>query len=346
MSLQEELTVGVIGVGHWGPNVVRNLVNHPRVRLKYVCDTDKEAFGKVRNLIGKECQFVTDASTIFSDKGIDAVVVVTPASTHYDLTKRALLAHKHVLCEKPLTLDVGEGEELCRLAEVSGLKLMVGFTFLFNNGVRKLKELNSSDRLGKLYYLTSKRTHIGLVRQDVDVVWDLAPHDVCIFNFILGSTPEGVLAAGAKPLGMDNYDVAFITLYYPDEIIGQIHVSWVDSNKERLVCIIGSKARVEFNDLNNLEPIRIYEKGISLAENIEADFGNFQFLLRDGDIISPRTQMHEPLAQVIDSFVSVVLDDKEMISDGRFALEVTRTLVAVHKSLASRAIEQIGAGNA
>lgn len=341
MSLQDQLTVAVIGVGHWGPNVVRNFINHPRVQLRYVCDIDGEAFGRVSNLIGKGCQFITDASKIFSDEDIDAVVVVTPAATHYDLTKQALLAKKHVLCEKPLTLDVGEGEELCRLAEVSGRKLMVGFTFLFNNGVRKLKELNSSNRLGKLYYLTSKRTHIGLVRHDVDVVWDLAPHDICIFNFILDSTPEAVLATGAKPLRMDNYDVAFITLYYPDEIIGQIHVSWVDSNKERLVCIIGSKARVEFNDLDNLEPIRIYEKGISLDERIEADFGDFRFLLRDGDIISPKTEMHEPLSQVIDSFVSAVLDDKEIISDGQFALEVTRTLAAVQKSLVSRAVEQI-----
>ena len=341
MSLQEQLTVAVIGVGHWGPNVVRNFVNHPRVHLRYVCDIDREAFGRVSNLIGKGCQFVTDPSKIFSDEDIDAVAVVTPAVTHYNLTKQALLAKKHVLCEKPLTLDVGEGEELCRLAEVSGRKLMIAFTFLFNNGVRRLKELNSSDCLGKVYYLTSKRTHIGLVRQDVDVVWDLAPHDICIFNFILDSTPEGVLATGAKPLGMDNYDVAFVTLYYPDEIIGQIHVSWVDSNKERLVCIIGSKARVEFNDLNNLEPIRIYEKGISIAERIEADFGDFRFLLRDGDIISPRTEMQEPLSQMIDSFVSVVLDDKEIISDGRFALEVTRVLVAIQKSLASRSIEHI-----
>ena len=185
MSLKNQLTVAVIGIGHWGPNVVRNFVNHPRVQLRYVCDIDTEAFKRVSKLIPDECQFVTDASVIFSDTDIDAVAIITHASSHHELVKQALLEKKHVLCEKPLALNVREGEELCLLAEPSRLKLMVGFTFLFNNGVLKLKELKSSGSLGKIYYLTSVRTHMGLVRQDVDVFWDLAPHDISIMNFKL-----------------------------------------------------------------------------------------------------------------------------------------------------------------
>lgn len=341
LSSQKQLSVAVIGIGHWGPNVVRNFVNHPRVRLMYVCDVDKEAFERVSYLIPGECRCVNDASEIFSDADIDAVAVVSPASTHYNLVKQALASRKHVLCEKPLTLDVKEGEELIRLAEASARKLMVGYTFLFNNGIKKLKYLKNSGRLGELYYLTAKRTHLGLVREDVDVVWDLAPHDVSIINYILDSAPEEVLTTGAKPLGTGRYDVAFVTLYYPGGVIGQIHVSWVDSNKERLVRIIGSKARAEFDDLNNLEPIRVFEKGIAVGKRIEADYGKFKFLLRDGDIISPKIEMAEPLAQMIDTFVCGVLDDKEIITDSQFALEVTRTLVAVEKSLATGSIQTV-----
>jgi predicted dehydrogenase len=240
-----------------------------------------------------------------------------------------------------MSLNVAEGEELCHLSDISGKKLMVGFTFLFNNGLKQLKELNVSGRLGKVYYLTSKRTHMGPVRQDVNVVWDLASHDIAIINFILDSAPVAVLATGAKSLGTDHYDVAFITLYYPNGIIGQIHISWIDSNKERIVRIIGSKARAEFNDLNNLEPIRVFEKGISIADHIEADFGNFRFLLRDGNIISPKIDMSEPLRQMIDTFICAVLDKKEIVPDGHFSFEVTKTIVAIQKSLASKSIQMV-----
>jgi len=186
---------------------------------------------------------------------------------------------------------------------------------------------------------------MGLVRDDVDVVWDLAPHDVSIINYLLGSMPKKVLATGAKPLGGKHYDVAFISLYYPNGVMGQICVSWVDSNKERVVRIIGSKARAEFNDLDNLEPVRIFKKGISVVDRSEADFGKFRFLLRDGDIISPKTNMSEPLSEMVNSFVGAVLDEKEIISDGKYALDVTKTIVAIQKSLSSGAIQEVVNGS-
>ncbi|MCE5272271.1 Gfo/Idh/MocA family oxidoreductase [bacterium] len=334
------LNVGVIGLGHWGPNVARNLANHPRASLKYVCDTNEKAFRKVQSLPLGDCRFVTDPAEVFADRAVQAVAIVTPSSTHYDLTRQALLAGKHVLCEKPFTLLTEQGEELCRLAAERRKKIMVGFTFLYNNAVRKLKTLGDSKTVGKLYYLTSNRSHMGLVRQDVDVIWDLAPHDISIFNYILGAVPEKVAATGAMPLSGNRCDVAFLTLYYPGGVIGHIYLSWLDSNKERLLRLIGDKARVDFDDLNNLEPVRIFRKGIALNGDAEPDFGAFRFLLRDGDIISPKIKMAEPLGQMIDCFVSSILDGKKIMTDGRFAVDITRTLLAAQESLKNNGLQQ------
>lgn len=330
-----ELALGVIGLGHWGPNVIRNMTTHPRVKLKWVCDSDPDTFSRVSSLPLGDCRFSPDYREVLQDPSVDAVAIVTPTSTHYKLTKEALLAGKHVLCEKPLTTITEQSEELCRLARERDRKLMVGFTFLFNTGIRKLKEICDSGELGKLYYMTASRSHMGLVREDVDVTWDLAPHDISIFNYILDAVPLEVAATGARILDSANYDVAFITLYYPGEITGHIYLSWVDSNKERLIRIIGEKARADFDDINNLEPIRIFKKGIAVNNGVEADFGKFRYLLRDGDIISPKLSMSEPLAQMIDSFVSDVIEDKAIFSDGEFALQITKTLVAAQKSLAT-----------
>ncbi len=345
MTLREEsiMRVGVIGIGHWGPNIVANFARHPRVRVTHICDIDKSAFGRVEGLLANDYQCITNPSLIIDNPDIDAVAIVTPASTHYELAGKALKANKHVLCEKPLALDVKECEKLCESAELLNKKLMVGYTFLFNNGIKKLKELVDSGSLGKLYYITATRTHMGLIREDVCAVWDLAPHDVSIINYLVNVNPERVSAVGGSPLGLEKSDVAFITLSYPGGILGQIHVSWVDSNKERVVRVIGDRARAVFDDLNDLEQVRLFEKGIGVADHVEPDFGKFRFLLRDGDIISPKVEMHEPLSQLVDAFVKMVLDDEESISDGRFALEVTKTVAAIHKSIqAGGAPQEVG----
>jgi len=283
-----ELIMGVIGLGHWGPNVVRNLSIHPHVKLQYICDSNPAAFSRVSLLPLRDCRFVEDYRKILQDPAVNAVAIVTPTSSHYQLAREALLAGKHVLCEKPLTTEIAQSEELCRLAGERKLKLMVGLTFMFNTGIRKLKEIYTSSELGRVYYMTASRSHMGLVREDVDVIWDLAPHDISIFNYILDAVPLEVSATGARLLNSDNYDVAFITLYYPGGITGHIYVSWIDSNKERMIRVIGEKARADFDDINNLEPIRIFKKGISVNNGVEADFGKFRYLLRDGDIISPK----------------------------------------------------------
>ncbi|RJX31615.1 MAG: gfo/Idh/MocA family oxidoreductase [Desulfarculus sp.] len=337
----DRLCVGVLGVGHWGPNVVRNLATHPRVRLKYVCDIEQNALSRLEHLKLEGCSLVTDPDLVINDPEVQAIAIETPASTHYALSRQALQAGKHVYCEKPLTIDPQEGRELCRLAEERDRKLLVGFTFLYNKGVHKLRELIQSGRLGDIYYICCTRTHLGLVRNDVDVVWDLVPHDISIINYVTGLTPTAVLASGVEPLGTGRMDAAFITLFYPGNIVGQIHVSWVDSNKQRLVRVIGSKARAEFDDLNNLEPIRIFEKGISMVKKVQPDFGDFRFLLRDGDIISPKIDMSEPLRDMIDSFVRAILDHETTISDGKRAVQITAIVEAIQRSLLTRRQEPV-----
>ena len=333
MSSSDKLNVGIIGLGHWGPNLARNFSTNTHCSIRYVCDLKESNFKRVENLVTKECIKTTNTEEIFQSPEIDAVVVATSASTHYPLVKKALQAGKHVFCEKPLTLDWEQDRELATLAESSGLKLMVGYTFLFNSAIHKLKEMVEEDRMGQLYYLTATRTHMGLVREDTSVVWDLAPHDVAVMNYLLDSVPERVSAVAGFPLGLSHPDVAFINLFYPNGVMGQIQVSWVDSNKERVLRVIGNKARAVFNDLDGLEPVRLFEKGIDIDTQDEVDYGDFKFLLRDGDIISPKIQLQEPLRIIVDSFVRVVLEDAKNVTDGAFACNVSRTLVAALRSI-------------
>jgi predicted dehydrogenase len=341
VSSSEKLSVGVIGLGHWGPNVVRSLSDHTRVQLNWVCDKRPEGLNRVSRFISSECKFTTQVDELVNSSEVEAVFVVTPASTHYALVKKFLEAGKHVFCEKPLTLEVGQDEELIQIAKEKNLHLMVGYTFLFNNGIRKAKELMDSGRLGDLYYITATRTHLGLIREDTSVVWDLAPHDVSIMNFLLGQVPERVSAVGARPLEMGKPDLAFLTLYYPQNVLGQIHVSWVDSNKERFVRVIGSDARLVFDDLNHLEPIRLFEKGIGLQNKFVSEFGSYDFLLRDGDIFSPKIDQQEPLKLMVDHFISVVLDNLPNPASGEFALNITKTLVAAHKSIENNGAPEV-----
>lgn len=333
------MKVGIIGCGHWGPNVLRNFARHRRVKVKSVCDINEAALARAADYISEDCVQEADPLKVIGSQDLNAVVITTPASTHYELVKAALRAGKHVFCEKPLCLTSQEGGELCHLADDRGLKLLVSHTFLFNQGVIKLKSLIDDGLLGQVYYLTSSRTHMGLVRNDVNVMWDLVPHDIAIMCFLLGATPIKVSAVGACPLGSASEDVAFVTLFFPGGIIGHINASWLDPQKVRLLTVSGSRAKAVFNDLDNIEPVKLFEKGIGTLP-AEADYGQFRFLVRDGDIISPKIDMKEPLAVMVDAFVRLVLDNEPTISDGRFALMVTKVLEAAQRSLSDQGAPQ------
>lgn len=331
--IPEEIKVGIIGLGHWGPNLVRNFSNHTKAKLTYVSDTSRVSLNRINHLVEDYCLKTLNPSELIRSSNVDAVVIVTPASTHYALVKEALLNKKHVFCEKPLTLSVEQDEELYFLAEKLGLNLMVGYNFIFNRAVQKLKEILDDELMGQIHYLTANRSHLGTIRQDVDVIWDLAPHDISIMNFLLDELPERVSAIGHNPLCSGKSDVAFITLHYPSGIMGQIYVSWLDSIKERKVKVIGSKAMTVFDDLNALEPVKFYEKGVGFDDRFETNFGEFKTLLRDGDIISPKVDLVEPLKIMVDHFIQSILHGKKNLSDASFALNISRTITAAHRSM-------------
>lgn len=244
----------------------------------------------------------------------------------------AIDAGKHLIVEKPLALDPLECERLTEKAAASGLILLVGHTFLYNDSVRLVREILEQPETGDVYYLTSRRTHLGKIREDVGALWDLAAHDISIFSYLLGCQPERVCAVGGSYLREGRDDVAFLTLMYASGVVGNIQVSWVDANKIREIVLITGKRRIEFNDLDNLESVRIFEKGISIERDVDS-FGEFQYRLRDGDIRSPRVERREPLLNLCLHFIECVKDGVRPRSDGENGTQVVRVLKAASESM-------------
>ncbi len=326
-----KIPVAVCGFGHWGRNYVRNFSEIRESRVEWCCELNPKGLDEVRERY-PQVRVTADLNDVLKDPGVKAVIVSTSASTHYDLVKRCLTAGKDVLVEKPLSLDSAEGEELTKLAEKKGLILMVGHTFLFNNAIRKMKELVQAGEIGKIYYLKAVRCHLGLIREDVDVAWDLATHDVSIFNHLLEIEPTQVHAVGSRFLSTDRDDAAFITLRYGKELLGHIHVSWADSNKQRIIEVVGSKGRILFDDLNTQEPLRLFQKGISL-DNDTSNFGEFKYQFRDGDIISPRIKMQEPLRLQCEHFIHCVTTRQKPLTDGANGVAVVRVMEKANQAL-------------
>jgi len=325
------IRIGLVGCGHWGPNYLRNFSNIDGVEVVAVCD-QREAVLKKLHKQYRDLQTYTDFNDLLNKSGADGIVIATPAHTHYELAQTAFDRGKHVLVEKPLALTVKECLALHEKSVQMGLTLMVGHTFLYNPAIRKMKSYLESGAIGKIYYLQAIRTHLGLIRDDVNTVWDLAPHDIAIFSYLLGQTPKSVSAVGASHLKPGLEDVAFVNLFFEENIIGHIHISWVDANKSRQVAVIGSKARILFDDLNPLEKIRIYEKGVSLDRGYDS-FGEFQLLLRDGDIISPKIEPEEPLRNLCLEFVDCIKTGAKPLADGLNGAQGVETMCAIQESI-------------
>ncbi len=331
------LGVAIIGCGYWGMNYVRIFNELRDSRVLAVCDQSAERLNEAaRRFPG--VYLTTQIDDAASQPDVDAVAVCTEASTHFNVTRRLLMGGKHVLVEKPLTTIAADSEKLIDLAESNSAILMVGHTFIFNAGVRKVKEYVQAEG-GRVYYLYARRTNLGPIRRDVNALWDLAPHDIAIFNYLLGSTPQWVSAVGGKVLGNCRDDVGFISLGYPDNVLAHVHVSWADPDKAREVVVVKSDKRIVFNDLNGIEQVRVFEKGVSPVEHEPLNYGEFRFEIRDGDIISPRIEPVEPLKHQCRHFLDCVRTGKRPISSGVEGRDVVRVLEAVNRSIECKGLQ-------
>jgi predicted dehydrogenase len=325
--------VAVIGCGYWGMNYVRVLNELPDAEVT-ACDPRTNRLDEIaRRFPGVGLD--DDVGEILADERIAAVIVCTPATSHHDIAVPALQAGKHVLVEKPLTVEVSDSDELIALAALMDRVLLTGHTFIYNEGVRHVKALVEEGALGETYYLYATRTNLGPFRSDVNALWDLAPHDVAIFNHLLEDLPRSVTAVGGKVLGNGLEDVGFVTLRYPGGRIGHIHVSWADPQKVRECVIVGSDRRIAFNDLDPVERVRVFDRGVKLDHaDGAATFGEI-LQIRSGEIRSPALPATEPLKSLSGHFLHCIRRGERPRTPGREGRDVVAVMQAIQTSLAS-----------
>ncbi len=327
------ISVGVIGCGHWGPNHIRVFSQLPNSKCVACADIDEARLKAIRTQY-PSIETTTDYKTILGRKDIDAVCIAAPTKYHYQFAKDALAAGKHVLCEKPLAMTVEECLDLKALAEKAGKYLMVGHVFVFNSGIRWMKAYIDSGELGRIYYAHSERTNLGPFRYDVNAFWDLAPHDVSIFDYLLGSGAVSASARGHKCLGNTLEDLAFATLDYPDGKMVNIHVSWADPRKVRQITIVGEKKMLVWDDLDPLGAVRVYDKYVERTTKYYESYGEFQLLSREGSITIPKINLQEPLKAQGQYFVDCVEKGQPpLVADAEKAASVVRAMVAVQRSM-------------
>lgn len=326
------LRMGVVGYGYWGPNIVRNLRSIEGCQVAGVCDQSPAAVRRIKQA-HPDLNVTTNCSELLESKEIDAVAVVTPVCTHFDLAKAALQNGKHVFVEKPFTATVRQAEELVELAERRNLKIMVDHTFLFTGAVRKIRELIDEGVLGDLYYYDSTRVNLGLFQHDVSVIWDLAPHDLSIMSFLIPEEPEAVVATGQSHLN-GLVDVAFLTVYFPGNTIAHINVNWLSPVKVRTTLLGGEKKMLVWNDLEADEKLKIYDKGAQISNG--QGLYDLMVSYRSGDMWAPKVEQTEALKLELGHFVDCVLKDTTPLNDGIAGLRVVKLLEAADRSLKER----------
>lgn len=326
---KEFLNIGVIGYGYWGPNIVRNFNSVDGARVVKVCDINQDALKKARKVY-PSLEVTTDYNEIISSKDIDVVAVVTPVCTHFEISKKALQNGKNVFVEKPFTSTVAQAEELVELAEKKNLTIMVDHTFLFTGAVRKIKEIIDANILGNIYYYDSTRVNLGLFQHDINVVWDLAPHDFSIMDYLIDEKPEALTACGKSHINKLE-DVAYITVYFPNNIIAHFNVNWLSPVKVRTTLIGGERKMLVWNDINADEKIKVYDKGVEI--NGRESIYNLLVSYRFGDIWSPKVDHVEALKLEAEHFVDCLMNNKTPINDGKAGLRIVRMLEACNKSL-------------
>lgn len=325
------LNVGVIGCGYWGPNLIRNFYQLNESDVVQVADLDENRLNHMKELY-PSIAVTTNHRDIINDPEIDIVAVATPVHSHYAICSEALDAKKHVFVEKPLTASVDEAEKLIALAEKNHRKLMVGHTFLYTSAVAKIKEIIDSGELGEIYYINSQRMNLGLFQQDINVIWDLAPHDISVILHLLGQEPQFVSAIGESHINPAIEDIAILSLRFPNNLIAFIASSWLDPDKIRKMTIVGSKKMLVYDDVQPTEKIKIYDKRVEKPTHYDT-FAEFPYSYKYGDIVTPMIGGTEPLRTELNHFIECINNDTPPLSDGKNGLNVLKILEAAQKSL-------------
>lgn len=335
------ITVAQIGCGYWGSNVLRNLLAHEQCRVKYIIDSDSQI---QNNLLTKHPEIVIthQIDIPLNDSEVDAFFIITPATTHYQLAKQTLQANKHVFVEKPLALSGSEAEHLTELSAQVDRILFVGHTFLYHDALKKISSYIENDVLGEIYYITSQRCNLGRVRSDVNVMWNLSPHDIAIIIFLFNEHPIKVAAHGTSFLQASIEDVVYISLYFPSGRFAHIEANWLHPEKIRKTTIVGTKQMLVFDDVALESKITLYDKGIrkEIFEKIKptADFIDFKLRERTGDISIPHFKCRESLKVEIDDFIQCCLMNKQPLTNGLHGTQVVKILEAAQLSLNSYGI--------
>lgn len=327
MSVSQPLKVGVVGIGYWGPNIIRNLADMRDATLFAICDQVPERLQATRRKY-PAAQIYTEFDHMLKNPHLDAVAIATPVSTHYSLARKALLAGKHVFVEKPLTDSAKSARALADLAKRKKLTLMVDHVFLYSAPVRKIKELITSGQLGEIYYFDSVRINLGLFQKDVNVIWDLAPHDLAIMDHLLGGSPRSVSSTAVRHIkGSGKEDLAYITIRYPKELIAHVHVNWLAPAKIRQILIGGAKKMVVYDDTNPSEKVKVYDKGVNTRES---SYRQVEYRL--GDMWAPNLDTSEALKRALGHFVKCIRSGKAPLSDGMAGWRIVKLLEAADRS--------------
>lgn len=325
------LRAAIIGYGYWGPNILRNFHNNPNIKISKACDISEKRLKIIKEKY-PAIETTKKSEDIFSDKNIDLVAIITPVFTHYELTKKALLNQKHVFVEKPFTSTTDQAKELIEIAEKNNLTIMVDHTFLFTNSVRKIKEVIDQGTIGELFYYDSVRVNLGLFQHDINVIWDLAPHDLSIMNYLINDLkPLSVNAIGSEHFGRGLEDVAYLHVKFENNFIGNFHVNWLSPVKIRQTMVAGDKKMLLWDDLSNNEKIKIYDKGV----DVKTREGVYNLLVdyRSGDMWSPKVPNNEALKLEIEYLVECIENGNRPINDGIEGLKVVKILEASGKSI-------------
>ncbi len=324
------MKAAVIGLGYWGPNLLRNLYEANLCEELYCCDLDEKKLARIRARY-PSVKTTTQLQDLIENDGIEAVAVATPVSTHFPLAKELLLAGKHVFVEKPFTASTAEAEELILLAEKKNRVLMVGHTFEYSPPVLKIKEIIDRGELGAIYYISASRVNLGLHQKDVSVIWDLAPHDFSSLFFWLNEMPIKISAMGKDYVQRNIPDVAFINLEFPSGCIANVQVSWLSPSKLRRTTIVGSEKMLVYDDTENIEKVKIYDKGVDYKD--PQTFGEYHLSYRAGDVISPRLDTFEPLSKEMRHFIECCEKNLRPRTDGYNGLRVVKALEAAELSM-------------